>query len=242
MKIIPAIDIIDGQCVRLSKGNYDTKKVYNTNPLEVAKMFESYGIEFLHLVDLDGAKSSRVVNYKVLEGICTKTNLTVDFGGGVKSDEDIQRVFDCGANQVTGGSIAVKNPSVFESWLKKYGSDRIILGADVKGEKIAINGWLEESDLSLIPFLKDYLTKGVKTIICTDVAKDGMLAGTSNDLYKKIQKEIPEINVIASGGVANLKDLEELSEMKMDGVILGKAIYEGRIKMSDLRDFNERLN
>lgn len=242
MKIIPAIDIIDGQCVRLSKGDYDTKKVYNSNPLEVAKEFEDFGIEFLHVVDLDGAKSSKVVNFDVLEAICSKTNLKVDFGGGVKSDEDIKRVFECGAKQVTGGSIAVKNPQVFERWLKEYGSDKIILGADVKEEKIAINGWLEESDLMLISFLKDYLAKGAQTIICTDVAKDGMLQGTSNELYKKIQTEVPEMNIIASGGVSEMKDLEILADMNMYGVILGKAIYEGRISMKELSDFNQKVN
>lgn len=242
MKIIPAIDIIDGQCVRLSKGDYDTKKVYNSNPLEVAKEFEDFGIEYLHVVDLDGAKSSKVVNFDVLEAICSKTNLKVDFGGGVKSDEDIKRVFECGAKQVTGGSIAVKNPQVFERWLKEYGSDKIILGADVKEEKIAINGWLEESDLMLIPFLKDYLKKGAKTIICTDVAKDGMLQGTSNELYKKIQQEVPEMNIIASGGVSNMKDLEILADMNMYGVILGKAIYEGRISMKELSEFKQKVN
>ena len=202
MRIIPAIDIIDGKCVRLSKGDYDTKKIYNENPLEVAKSFEAHGIQYLHLVDLDGAKSSKIVNHKILEQIASKTNLKVDFGGGLKSDADLKIAFESGANQITGGSIAVKNPTLFQEWISKYGSDKIILGADANNEKVAISGWLEESNEDLIPFIQNYQTKGIEYIICTDIAKDGMLEGPSFDLYKKILNQIPNIKLIASGGIS----------------------------------------
>ncbi len=189
MRIIPAIDIIDGKCVRLTKGDYDTKKIYNESPLEVAKEFEASGIEYLHVVDLDGAKASHIVNYKVLEQIASQTNLKIDFGGGLKSDEDLKIAFNSGANQITGGSIAVKNPEVFQNWISKYGAERIILGADCNNEKIAISGWQEESSLEVIPFIKDYQSKGIQYVICTDISKDGMLEGPSFELYKAILKE-----------------------------------------------------
>ena len=233
MRIIPAIDIIDGKCVRLTKGDYESIKTYNENPLEVAKGFEGAGIEYLHLVDLDGAKSKHVVNYKILEQICTRTNLKVDFGGGVKSDEDIRVAFESGANQITGGSIAVKNPSLFESWINKYGSEKIILGADTLNGKIATDGWLETSEMELIPFIKAYQAKGIDYVICTDISKDGMLAGSANDLYREILKQ-SDVKLIASGGVISMKDLEELEEMNCDGAIIGKAIYEGRIILKEL--------
>ncbi len=237
MRVIPAIDIIDGKCVRLTKGDYDTKKVYNEHPLEVAKQFEAHGIRYLHLVDLDGAKSQHIVNYKVLERIATRTQLQVDFGGGLKSDEDARIAFESGAVQITGGSIAVKNPNTFEGWLQKYGNERIILGADVKEEKVAVSGWLETSDLSLLPFLRSYAEKGVQYVICTDIAKDGMLQGPSLDLYKKVLAETKELNLIASGGITTLKDLEELKVIGCEGAIIGKAIYEGKIWLPDLERF-----
>jgi phosphoribosylformimino-5-aminoimidazole carboxamide ribotide isomerase len=225
MRIIPAIDIINGQCVRLTKGDYDTKKVYNEDPLEVAKSFEDAGIEFLHVVDLDGAKASHIVNYKVLESIAGKTNLKIDFGGGLKSDNDLRIAFESGANQITGGSIAVKNPKVFETWIAKYGSDKIILGADCNNEKIAISGWQEESDLEVIQFITDYQTKGVSYVICTDISKDGMLEGPSIDLYKRILNDVKGIKLIASGGISKFSELPQLAEMGCEGVIIGKAIY-----------------
>jgi len=233
MRIIPAIDIIDGKCVRLSKGDYNSKKIYNENPLEVAKEFEDAGIHYLHLVDLDGAKSKHVVNYKILEQICVKTNLKVDFGGGIKSDEDIKIAFESGANQITGGSIAVKDAELFESWIKTYGSEKIILGADAMNGKIATDGWLETSEMELIPFIKEYQSKGIEYVICTDISKDGMLEGSANDLYRDILDQA-NIKLIASGGVTSMKDIEELIEMKCDGAIIGKAIYEGRITLKEL--------
>ena len=237
MRIIPAIDIINGQCVRLTKGDYDTKKVYNEDPLEVAKSFEDAGIEFLHVVDLDGAKASHIVNYKVLESIAGKTNLKIDFGGGLKSDNDLRIAFESGANQITGGSIAVKNPKVFETWIAKYGSDKIILGADCNNEKIAISGWQEESELEVIQFIRDYQTKGVSYVICTDISKDGMLEGPSFDLYKRILNDVKGIKLIASGGISKFSELPQLAEMGCEGVIVGKAIYENRISLKELEQF-----
>ena len=234
MRIIPAIDIIDGKCVRLSKGDYDTKKIYNKNPLEVAKSFEAHGIQYLHLVDLDGAKSSKIVNHKILEQIASKTNLKVDFGGGLKSDADLKIAFESGANQITGGSIAVKNPVLFQEWISKYGSDKIILGADANNEKVAISGWLEESNEDLIPFIQNYQTKGIEYIICTDIAKDGMLEGPSFDLYKKILNQIPNVKLIASGGISTFGELPKLAEIGCEGTIIGKAIYENRITLKQL--------
>ena len=237
MRIIPAIDIIDGKCVRLSKGDYSTKKIYNEHPLEVAKAFEGVGIKYLHLVDLDGAKSKEIVNYKILEQIATKTNLKIDFGGGLKSDKDLNIAFECGANQVTGGSIAVKDPEVFKSWLKTYGSDKIILGADAHDEKVAISGWLESSDKELIPFIEGYKNEGINYVICTDIAKDGMLEGPSFELYKRILMQIPEISLIASGGISHYDELAQLVELGCEGTIIGKAIYENRISMQQLEAF-----
>ncbi len=234
MQIIPAIDIIDGKCVRLTQGDYNQKKVYNENPLEVAKEFEGAGIERLHLVDLDGAKAKHIVNWKVLEKIATKTNLRIDFGGGLKTDKDAEIAFNSGALQITGGSIAVKDRATFEGWLEKYGSEKIILGADVKNEQIAISGWQETTALNLFDFLADYITKGVKYIICTDIAKDGLLQGTSVDLYKKIRTEFPDLQLIASGGVTSMKDMEALVEIDCYGAIIGKAIYEGRLSVKEL--------
>ncbi len=237
MRIIPAIDIIEGKCVRLAKGNYDTKKIYNENPLEVAKEFEDFGIQFLHLVDLDGAKSSRIINHKILEQIASKTNLKIDFGGGLKSDNDLRIAFECGANQITGGSIAVKNPQLFENWIKAYGSDKIILGADAKNNKIAISGWLEESENELVPFIKDYMKKGIEHVISTDISKDGMLQGPSFELYKKILSECEGVKLIASGGVSSFEELPQLAELGCEGVIIGKAIYEGKISLKQLEQF-----
>lgn len=235
IEIIPAIDIIDAKCVRLSQGDYAQKKVYNENPLEVAKEFEANGIKRLHLVDLDGAKSSRIVNYKVLENIATHTNLTIDFGGGLKTDEDLRIAFESGASMVTGGSIAVKNRDMFLSWLKKYGSEKIILGADAKNEQIAVSGWQEGTSLNLFNFLKDYVAEGVSKIICTDISKDGMLQGSNVDLYVKIKTQFPTLYVIASGGISSIDDILNLNDKGIDAVITGKAIYEGKITLKDLQ-------
>ncbi|UKM63992.1 1-(5-phosphoribosyl)-5-[(5-phosphoribosylamino)methylideneamino]imidazole-4-carboxamide isomerase [Flavobacteriaceae bacterium GSB9] len=243
MRIIPAIDIIDGKCVRLTKGDYDTKKVYNENPLEVAKMFEAAGIQYLHLVDLDGAKAQHIVNYKVLEQIASKTKLKIDFGGGLKSNEDLHIAFNSGARQITGGSIAVKNPKIFEGWLSKYGSEKIILGADSNNGKIAISGWQEDSTEDLIPFIKEYQKKGIQYVICTDISKDGMLEGPSVDLYKKIISDCSNssngqsIKLIASGGISAIEELPVLKEIGCEGVIIGKAIYENRISLQQLEKF-----
>ncbi len=236
MRIIPAIDIIEGKCVRLTKGDYNTKKIYNENPLEVAKQFEDAGIEYLHVVDLDGAKSKHIVNHKVLEQIASKTNLKIDFGGGLKSDEDAKIAFESGANQITGGSIAVKNPDIFINWLKNYGSERIILGADCKNRKVATHGWMETSVVDVVEFIADYEEIGAEYVICTDVAKDGMLEGTSNELYKEIL-ETTKVKLIASGGVSNLDDLFKVQELGCEGVIVGKAIYENKISLKELEQF-----
>ena len=223
--------------MRLSKGDYSTKIIYNENPLEVAKMFENHGVKYLHLVDLDGAKSSHIVNYKILEQIASKTNLQIDFGGGLKSDADLKIAFESGANQITGGSIAVKNPSIFKSWLEKYGSDKIILGADALNEKIAIGGWLEDSDEDLIPFIQNYQKEGVKYVICTDISKDGMLQGPSFELYQKIISQASNIKLIASGGISTFVELPKLAEMGCEGTIIGKAIYEHKISMKEIENF-----
>jgi phosphoribosylformimino-5-aminoimidazole carboxamide ribotide isomerase len=239
MDIIPAIDLIDGKCVRLSQGDYDRKTVYNENPLEVAKMFEDHGIKRLHLVDLDGAKAHHIVNHKVLEAIATKTQLVVDFGGGLKTDDDLRIAFECGAQMITGGSIAVKSPDVFEAWIEKFGAERIILGADVKDEKIAVTGWTEDTDQMLLPFLANYTEKGITKVICTDISKDGMLQGPSVELYKKVLQAFPGMYLVASGGVSSLRDLDILAEAGLPAVIFGKAIYEGRIDLKDLKPFLE---
>jgi phosphoribosylformimino-5-aminoimidazole carboxamide ribotide isomerase len=241
MRIIPAIDIIEGKCVRLSKGDYKTKKVYNEHPLEMAKKFEAHGIQYLHLVDLDGAKSKHIVNHKILEEIASKTSLKVDFGGGLKTDKDLQIAFECGAYQITGGSIAVKDPETFKNWLQKFGSEKIILGADANNEKIAISGWQEESTKELIPFIKEYQEEGVKYVICTDISKDGMLEGPSFDLYRRILEETSsedkKLSLIASGGISTFSELPKLAELGCEGTIIGKAIYEGRIQLKELEKF-----
>ncbi len=237
MRIIPAIDVIDGKCVRLSKGDYSTKKIYNEQPLEIAKQFEAHGIEYLHLVDLDGAKASHIINHKVLETIATQTSLKIDFGGGLKTDNDVKIAFESGARQVTGGSIAVKQPAVFKNWLERYGADKIILGADANNEKIAVGGWLEESDEELIPFVEKYLKSGVSHVICTDIAKDGMLQGPSFALYKKMLEQLPGLKLIASGGISKFEELPQLAAIGCEGTIIGKAIYEDRISLKQLEQF-----
>ena len=254
MRIIPAIDIIDGKCVRLSKGDYDTKKVYNENPLEVAKQFQDHGIQYLHLVDLDGAKSRHIVNHKVLERIATKTDLKIDFGGGLKTDEDLHIAFESGAHQITGGSIAVKDEATFLGWLKTYGSAKIILGADAKDGNIAVSGWQEESELQLVPFVKKFQKSGVRYVICTDISKDGMLEGPSFAIYKELLNktkvirteiggsgvvDIEEngIKLIASGGISALEELPKLKQIGCEGVIIGKAIYENRISLKELENY-----
>ncbi|MDO9154047.1 MAG: 1-(5-phosphoribosyl)-5-[(5-phosphoribosylamino)methylideneamino]imidazole-4-carboxamide isomerase [Paludibacter sp.] len=237
IEIIPAIDLIDGKCVRLTQGDYSQKKIYNENPLEVARMFADAGLRRLHLVDLDGAKANHIVNHKVLGLITSKTNLIVDFGGGLKSDDDLRIAFECGAQMVTGGSIAVRNPELFISWIQKYGGEKIILGADVKDEKIAVGGWVETTDLEIISFVNNYMKQGISQVICTDISKDGMLQGTSNELYKKMRNKIPCIYLIASGGVSSISDIELLHEDKVQAVIIGKAIYENKIKLNELTKF-----
>ena len=237
MKIIPAIDLIDGQCVRLTKGDYATKKVYNSNPVEVAKQFEGSGIKYLHLVDLDGAKAQHIVNYKVLEEISHETKLHIDFGGGLKTDEDLRIAFESGADQVTGGSIAVKDPPKFENWLSKYGAERIILGADCIRRKIAVHGWQEESDMEVVSFIDAYVQKGVRNVVCTDISKDGMLQGPSFELYTEILNKTPLINLIASGGVSRYEELPKLADLGCSAVIIGKAIYEGKITIKQLESF-----
>lgn len=237
IQIIPAIDIIDGKCVRLTQGDYSQVKQYYDNPLDVALMFEDHGISRLHLVDLDGAKEKRIINHQVLEKLASKTKLKIDFGGGLQSDKDLQIAFECGASQITGGSIAVKNKTMFAEWLIKYGNEKIILGADAKDKKIAISGWQETSTLHLFDFLEDYLERGIKYCISTDVAKDGMLEGPSFDLYSEIKDRYPNLQTIASGGVSCMEDLEKLNESGIYGVIIGKAIYEGRIDLKDLKIF-----
>ncbi len=237
MKIIPAIDLIEGKCVRLSKGDYATQKTYNENPLEVAKAFEDHGIEYLHLVDLDGAKSEHIVNHKVLETIAAKTSLKIDFGGGLKSDEDLRIAFESGANQITGGSIAVKKPKVFEQWITQYGNEKIILGADVQNKRIAINGWLETSDYPLCDFIQNYQSKGIQYVICTDISKDGMLEGPAFELYEDLLQKQPQIKLIASGGISTFEELPKLANLGCEGTIIGKAIYENKIALKDLEQF-----
>ncbi len=236
MEIVPAIDIIDGKCVRLTQGDYQQKKIYNEDPLEVAKSFEDVGIRRLHLVDLDGAKASRIINQAVLEHIASNTNLHIDFGGGLKSDEDVRIAFEAGAQQITGGTIAVKKPDVFLNWLEKYGAEKIILGADTKNGRIAVSGWQEESELELLSFLKDYHQKGIRYVICTDISKDGMLQGSAQELYRRILKELPDLQLIASGGVSSIADVAALRQIGCQGAIIGKAIYEGKISLAELSE------
>ncbi|MBI2730640.1 MAG: 1-(5-phosphoribosyl)-5-[(5-phosphoribosylamino)methylideneamino]imidazole-4-carboxamide isomerase [Sphingobacteriales bacterium] len=235
--IIPAIDIIDGKCVRLTQGDYSQKKIYNENPLEVAMEFEDAGLTRLHLVDLDGAKAGAVKNWKVLETIAAKTSMIIDFGGGIKKEEDVKIVFDSGAALATVGSIAVKNEAEFVKWLLQFGADKFLLGADVKDEKIAVAGWLETTDVWIYDFIEKYIQHGVQQIFCTDVTKDGKLEGPSIDLYKNIISQFPQLHFIASGGVSNLKDLDDLQHIGCSGAIVGKAIYENRITLDELKKF-----
>lgn len=237
IELIPAIDLIEGKCVRLTQGDYSSKKVYNEDPVEVAKMFEAHGITRLHVVDLDGARAGRIINYRVLEKMATRTALHIDFGGGLKQEEDLEIAFESGAQMVTGGSIAVKNPDVFISWINKFGSEKIILGADAKDKKIAISGWEETTDRELIPFIEDYCNKGITKVICTDISKDGMLQGPSIELYQEIHGALPFLHLIASGGVSSIEDIERLEEAGIPSVIFGKAIYEGKIQLKDLLRF-----
>jgi len=237
MQIIPAIDIIDGKCVRLTQGDYSQKKIYNEHPLEVAKQFEDAGLRRLHLVDLDGAKQKAVKNWKVLETIASKTKLVIDFGGGIATEDDVKIVFDSGAAMATVGSIAVKNEFEFVKWLLIFGADKFLLGADVKDKMIAIHGWLETTDKSIFDFIESYISKGVQQIFCTDVNKDGKLEGPSADLYKEIITRFPALYFIASGGVASIKDLELLKQTGCKAVIIGKAIYENRISLDELKTF-----
>ena len=237
IEIIPAIDIIDGKCVRLSQGDYNTRKVYNENPVEVAKEMEANGIRRLHVVDLDGAKSHHVVNYRTLDLIASRTSLIIDFGGGIKTDEDLLIAFENGAQMVTLGSVAVKNPELFKRWLEKFGSEKIILGADVKDGRIAVSGWLEESRQELMPFLADYAKEGVSKVLCTDINRDGMMQGPSTELYKQIMEAHPHMHLIASGGVSCLQDIIRLDEAKIPAVVFGKALYEGKITLKELNRF-----
>lgn len=237
IKIIPAIDIIDGKCVRLTRGEFQSKKIYNENPLEAAKAYQAIGIKRLHLVDLDGAREKRVINWRVLEEIGSKTSLHIDFGGGIQSQNDIQTAFSCGAEQVTAGSIAVKNPEIALNWLNKYGNKRIILGADVKNGKIAINAWQKQTENDLLAFLDTFHQKGIRFVICTDIAQDGLLKGPSFDLYKMIKERFPKLFLIASGGISSIEDIEKLNQLNIDGVIIGKALYEGNIRLEELKVF-----
>lgn len=237
MEIIPAIDIIEGKCVRLTHGDYDQKKIYNERPLEVALQFQDAGIKRLHLVDLDGAKAGSVKNWKVLEIIAGKTSLVIDFGGGIKESKDVSVVLNSGAAYATVGSIAVKDEETFSSWLKKFGAEKFLLGADVKNEKITVSGWLEQTDIWVVDFIHKYMDKGIKQLFCTDVSKDGALNGPSTELYESIIEKFPELHFIASGGVSSLDDIVLLQEIGCKGVIIGKAIYEGRIQLTDLKHF-----
>lgn len=237
IEIIPAIDIIDGKCVRLTQGDYGKQKTYSDNPLEVAKLFEGYGVRRLHVVDLDGAKSSHVVNLRVLEQIASNTDLVIDFGGGIKSENDLTLSFNAGASMLTIGSLAVKSPDLVKGWLKDYGAERFIIGADVKDEKISINGWKEEGEDTLYPFLERYTSEGVVNVLCTDISRDGMLQGPSLTLYENILKRFPELHLIASGGVGGVDDIRKLNEMGVPAVVFGKAFYEGLIRIEQLKEF-----
>ncbi|MDY0153679.1 MAG: 1-(5-phosphoribosyl)-5-[(5-phosphoribosylamino)methylideneamino]imidazole-4-carboxamide isomerase [Prevotella sp.] len=234
IELIPAIDIINGQCVRLTKGDYNQKKVYNDNPVEVAKHFEELGFKRLHVVDLDGAKSKHIVNDGVLKEITKATNLVVDFGGGIKTKDDIEKAFEAGASMVTVGSVAVTNRQLFLDWIEIYGAERLILGADVRNGKISINGWKEDSSEELLPFLKHYVDKGVKNVLCTEISKDGTLQGPAIDLYKDIMKAYPDMHLIASGGVSSNDDITELNKAGIPAVVFGKAFYEGKIDIKSL--------
>ncbi len=237
IRIIPAIDIIEGKCIRLTQGDYGSKVIYNENPLEVAKQFEDNGIQYLHLVDLDGAKAKKIINRKVLEEIAAKTKLKIDFGGGIRTDKDIKIAFDCGAKQVTGGSVAVKNKELFLSWLRKFGAEKIILGTDVKEETVAINGWYENTKINVFSFIESYQKLGVQSVICTDINRDGLLQGAAINLYKKITDRFTGIKLIASGGISSIDEIDELIKLDLDGVIIGKAIYENKISLKELRKY-----
>lgn len=237
IELIPAIDIIDGQLVRLKQGDYSEMKVYSSDPLDVARSFEDVGIRRLHVVDLDGAKNNHIVNYKVLELLASHTSLVIDFGGGLKSDEDVKIAFDCGAHMVTGGSIAVHRPAVFLNWLEQYGAERVILGADIKEGRIAVSGWQEFSDARWQTFIQSFVERGVNRVISTDIARDGMLSGPSTELYKDMMKAFPGLHVTASGGISCMSDVRQLAEAGVPAVIMGKALYEGRITLKELDAF-----
>lgn len=238
MKLIPAIDIIEGKCVRLSKGDYDTKKIYHENPLDIAKEYEAHGIQYLHLVDLDGAKAKTIKNLKTLEMLASETNLIIDFGGGIKTRESLESAFNAGANQVTIGSIAVENPKLCEEWINEFGAEKLILGADCMNRKIKTSGWLTDSDLDVLDFIQSYQSRGIKEVICTDISKDGMLEGPSFELYQEILKQ-SEIALIASGGISSMQDLEDLKTIGCSGAIIGKAIYERKISLKELQKFSQ---
>jgi phosphoribosylformimino-5-aminoimidazole carboxamide ribotide isomerase len=237
IEIIPAIDVIDGKCVRLSQGDYDTKKIYNESPVEVAKEFEAAGIKCLHMVDLDGAKQGKIVNLKILEAVASQTKLKIDFGGGIKTTEDLQSVLDAGATFFNIGSIAVMQPEIVESWIERFGADKILLGADVKDENIMIHGWQQSAGINIYNYISAYIMKGIQNIFCTDISKDGLLQGTSTELYKKILEAFPQLHLIASGGVSAIDDVDELNAIGCSGVIIGKALYEGRIQLSQLKNY-----
>jgi phosphoribosylformimino-5-aminoimidazole carboxamide ribotide isomerase len=237
IEIIPAIDVIDGKCVRLSQGDYDTKKIYNESPVDVAKTFEDAGIQRLHMVDLDGAKAGKIMNLKTLEAVASQTQLKIDFGGGIKTTADVESVLNAGAGFFNIGSIAVKQPEMVEGWIEQFGADKILLGADVKDENIMIHGWQQSANINIINYISTYIIKGIKNIFCTDISKDGLLQGTSTELYKKILEAFPQLHLIASGGVSVIDDVEELNEIGCSGVIIGKALYEGRIQLSQLKKY-----
>lgn len=242
MILVPAIDIINGQCVRLTKGDYDTKKVYSESPLEVAKAFEGAGLTHVHVVDLDGARAKHIVNSKVLEAIAAKTSLQVDFGGGIKSKIDLQTAFDCGASMVTLGSIAVSNPELVLEWLETFGAEKLILGADAKDRRIATHGWEQDSGIDVLDFVKDYTQKGFEHVLCTDVAKDGMLAGPSLELYYELIAAMPDISLIASGGITTMDDIYQCAELGCSAAVIGKAIYEGKIALKELENYQLEQN
>lgn len=237
IEIIPAIDIIDGKCVRLTQGDFEQKKKYHDNPLEVAKAFEDAGIRRLHMVDLDGARQKKIINHKVLEQVSSNTTLFIDFGGGLQSDEDVRIAFESGARQITGGSIAVKDPVLFEGWIRQFGQEKIILGADARNGMIAVSGWQEVTEVSVHSLIEKYQTKGVKYVLSTDVAKDGLLQGPSFDLYEEMQSKFPDLKIIASGGISEVSEIDKLNEMGIYGVVIGKAYYEGRVTLKDLKRF-----
>ena len=237
IEIIPAIDIINGKCVRLSQGDFETQKIYRESPVDIAKGFEEAGIKRLHIVDLDGAKKGSIVNIQVLENIASQTSLKIDFGGGIKTTSDAEKIFNAGASIINIGSIAIKQPHIVVEWIEKFGAEKILLGADVKNEKIVINGWQQSTEINIIAYLKDWSSKKMNNIFCTDVSKDGLLQGASIELYKKIIQSIPHIHLTASGGVSSLKDVEELETIGCSGVIIGKALYEGKIKLNELKKF-----